>query len=116
MTSSLENFNRVPLSIRESIVSSFASLTLIFTSWALGGYSSWALHIIFLGGIGTFLASIFPMPKSWNGHDELHGNLKNLRRLLVQPYFWAGMLFLGYILVQYINPSAVQAFDEKYGG
>ena len=53
------------------------------------------------------------MPKSWNGHDELHGNLKNLRRLLVQPYFWAGMLFLGYILVQYINPSAVQAFDAK---
>lgn len=91
----------------------FATLTLVFTAWSLGGYKTWALHLLFAGGMGTFLASIFPMPKSWNGYDQQHGNLKNLKRLFLQPFFWAGLCFLVYILIQYFNPSIVQVFGEK---
>ena len=53
------------------------------------------------------------MPSSWNGFDQQHGNLKNCKRLLTQPFFWASLCFLGYILIQYLNPSIVQVFDEK---
>jgi O-antigen ligase len=53
------------------------------------------------------------MPRSWNGYDQQHGNLKNFKRLLLQPFFWAGLFFLVYILIQYFNPSVVQVFGEK---
>ena len=103
----------IPLSPREWLVCIFATLTLVFTAWSLGGYKTWALHLLFAGGLSTFLASVFPMPRSWNGYDQQHGNLKNLKRLLLQPFFWAGLCFLAYILIQYFNPSVVQVFGEK---
>jgi len=113
MSGSQKNSYGIPLSLREWLVCIFATLTLVFTAWSLGGYKTWALHLLFAGGMGTFLASIFPMPKSWNGYDQQHGNLKNLKRLLLQPFFWAGLCFLVYILIQYFNPSIVQVFGEK---
>ena len=103
----------IPLSLREWLVCIFATLTLVFTAWSLGGYKTWALHLLFAGGLGTFLASVVPMPGSWNGYDQQHGNLKNFKRLLLQPFFWAGLCFLVYILIQYFNPSIVQVFGEK---
>jgi O-antigen ligase len=103
----------IPLSLREWLVCIFATLTLVFTAWSLGGYKTWALHLLFAGGLGTFLASVVPMPRSWNGYDQQHGNLKNFKRLLLQPFFWAGLCFLVYILIQYSNPSIVQVYGEK---
>lgn len=113
MSLSQKNSYGIPLSLREWIVCVFATLTLVFTAWSLGGYKNWALHLLFAGGLGTFLASVFPMPRSWNGYDQQHGNLKNFKRLLLQPFFWAGMCFLTYISIQYFNPSVVQVFGEK---
>ena len=101
------------MSTREWIVCIFATLTLVFTSWSFGGYKNWALHLLCLGGLGTFLVSFLPMPKSWNGYDQQHGNIKNCKRLLAQPFFWASLCFLGYILIQYLNPSMVQILGEK---
>lgn len=103
----------IPLSLREWLVCIFATLTLVFTAWSFGGYKTWALHLLFAGGLGTFLASVVPMPRSWNGYDQQHGNLKNFKRLLLQPFFWAGLCFLVYILIQYFNPSMVQVYGEK---
>ncbi len=107
------NSYRIPISVRQWIVCIFATWTLVFTAWSLGGYPTWALHLLFLGGLGTFLASVFPMPRSWNGYDQQHGNLKNFKRLLLQPFFWAALLFLVYILIQFLNPSIAQVFGEK---
>jgi O-antigen ligase len=108
-----QNSYQMPVSIREWIVCAFATLTLAFTAWSLGGYDNWALHLLFLGGLGTFLVSVLPMPRSWNGYDQQHGNLKNFKRLLLQPFFWASLCFLGYILIQYFNPSIVQVSNEQ---
>lgn len=113
MSPSRRNSCKVPISIREWLVCAFSALTLVFTAWSLGGYENWALHLLFLGGITTFLLSVVPMPSSWNGFDQQHGNLKNFKRLLGQPFFWASLCFLGYILIQYFNPSVVQVFGEK---
>ena len=113
MIGSQNNSYGTPLSLREWLVCIFATLTLVFTAWSLGGYKTWALHLLFAGGLGTFLASVLPMPRSWNGYDQQHGNLKNFKRLLAQPFFWASMCFLVYILTQYLNPSIVQVLGEK---
>mgnify|MGYP001238001929 CR=1 FL=1 len=113
MSSRHQNSPRRPISIREWLVCILASSTLVFSAWSLGGYKIWALHLLFSGGLGTFLASVIPMPRRWNGYDQQHGNLKNVQRLLLQPFFWAGMCFLTYILIQYLNPSVVQVFGEK---
>ena len=113
MSHSRTKSSTIPLSIRECLVCVLASLTLVFTAWSFGGYKNWALHLLLGGGLGTFLVSVLPMPKSWNGYDQQHGNLRNLKRLLLQPFFWAGLCFLAYILIQYFNPSIVQVFGEK---
>ena len=105
--------NSIRVSTREWIVCLFASMTLVFTAWSFGGYRNWVLHLLFLGGLGTFLVSILPMPRPWNGSDQQHGNLKNCKRLLAQPFFWCSLCFLGYILIQYLNPSVIQVFGEK---
>ena len=103
----------IPISLREWLVCISASLTLIFTAWSFGGFKLWALQLLFSGGLLTFLASIIPMPRPWNGYDNRHGNLKNFKRLLFSPFFWVGFFFLLYIQIQYINPSIVQVFGEK---
>ena len=113
MSLSRQNSYRIPITVREWIVCLFALFTLVFTAWSFGGYKTWALHLLFFGGLGTFLASVLPMPRSWNGYDQQHGNLKNFKRLLAQPFFWASLCFLVYLLVQYFNPSFVQIFGEK---
>ena len=113
MIGSQKNSYGIPLSLREWLVCIFATLTLVFTAWSLGGYKTWALHLLFAGGLSTFLASVLPMPRSWNGYDQQHGNLRNFKRLLLQPFFWTGLFFLVYILIQYFNPSVVQVFGEK---
>jgi O-antigen ligase len=113
MIGSQKNSYGISLSLREWLVCIFATLTLVFTAWSLGGYKTWALHLLFAGGMGTFLASVLPMPRSWNGYDQQHGNLRNFKRLLLQPFFWTGLFFLVYILIQYFNPSVVQVFGEK---
>ena len=109
----MNNSRRNPLCIRERLVCIFASLTLIFSAWCFGGYKTWALHILFAGGLGAFLLSFLPMPRSWNGFGLHHGNFRNFKRLLFQPFFWTGLLLLAYILIQYLNPSFIQVFDEK---
>ena len=103
----------IPISRREWLVCSFACFTLVFTAWSFGGYRDWTLHLLFLGGVGTLLASILPMPLAWNGFDRKQGNLKNLKRLLFQPFFWFCVCFLSYILIQYINPSIAQIKGER---
>ena len=113
MSPSRRNSFKVPISIREWLVCAFSASTLVFTAWSLGGYENWALHLLFLGGLTTFLLSVVPMPSSWNGFDQQHGNLKNFKRLLAQPFFWVSLCFLGYILIQFFNPSIVQVFSEK---
>ena len=100
-------------SIREWLVCIFATLTLVFTAWSFGGYENWAVHLLFFGGVSTFFASVLPMPKAWNGYGQEHGNIKNYKRLLSLPFFWASFCFLGYILIQYLNPSIIQVFGEK---
>ena len=59
MSISRQNSQRISVSTREWLVCIFATFTLVFTAWSLGGYKNWALHLLFLGGLGTFFVSCF---------------------------------------------------------
>ena len=99
---------KASVSNRERLVCAFAVLTLIFTAWSFGGYENWALHLLFIGGVGTFFMAIVPMPKSWNGASQECGGIKNFKRLLLKPFFFASLSFMGYSFIQYFNPSIIQ--------
>lgn len=113
MSASREKKLLTSISIREWLVCIFAALTLAFTAWSFGGYKNFPLHLLFLGGLGTFLASVVPLPFAWSGSGQQNGNCRNFKLLLSQPFFWASICFLSYILIQFLNPSIVQVFSEK---
>ena len=87
MSPSRQSSCKVPISIREWLVCAFSAFTLVLTAWSFGGYENWALHLLFLGGLTTFLLSVVPMPKSWNGFDQQHGNLKKFQTTVSTAVF-----------------------------
>lgn len=89
------------------------SLTLAFTAWGLSGVRLWSLHVLFVGGLLTFLLAIVPLSPRWNGADGQHGNVQNLKRLLRFPVFWLGLGFLVYLLIQGLNPAWIQLKNES---
>ena len=104
---------KVPaIAVREWAVLVTGGLTLAFTAWGLGGVQLWSLHTLLIGGALTFLLSLMPLTREWNGTDGQHGNLKNFRRLLRFPVFWLGLLFLVYIFIQGMNPAWIQKKSE----
>ena len=108
----LESFG-CHISFREWAVCFFTAFTLVFSAWSFGGNQLWGLHLMSLGGLFSFLLSVIPMPRICNGDDLKHGNLKNLKRLILLPFFWISLFFLLYILIQNFNPSYIQVLGEK---
>ncbi len=105
---------RVPaIAPREWAVLCVGGLTLAFTAWGLGGIRLWSLHVLLAGGLLTFLLSIVPLSQRWNGTDGQHGNVQNLKRLLRFPVFWLSLAFLGYLLIQGLNPAWIQLQNES---
>ena len=113
MNLNARNLKSTTLWIREFIVSILAALTLVLTAWSFGGYETWSLHLLSLCSFATFLTSIIPMPSSWNNDFSSSSFARNIIQLILCPFFIFGLLFLGYILIQYYNPSVVQVFGEK---
>ena len=107
---------QIPISRRESLVCLFSTITLFSSAWVLGGYSSFALNLLLIGGLCTFFLSIVPLPNSWNGYDGKHGNLKNFNRAFRSPFSWGCLLFLLYVYVQFLNPSvAIIVEGDSWG-
>ena len=105
---------KVPaVALREWAVLCAGGLTLAFTAWSLSGVRLWSLHVLFFGGLLTFLLAILPLPAIWNGTDGQHGNVRNLKRLLRFPVFWLSLMFLVYLLIQGLNPAWIQMKNES---
>ncbi|MGB0258208.1 MAG: hypothetical protein ACPGES_06125, partial [Coraliomargarita sp.] len=90
---------------REWAVVVAGGATLGWTAWAFAGVQQWTLHSMLVGAALTFLLSIVPLPKRFNGSDGEHGNAKNIKRLLTFPFFWFSSMLLLYIVIQGLNPS-----------
>ncbi len=97
----------------ESAVVALVALHLVFLPWALGSMWPWAQFISL--GLATlgFAASLIP-----RNYDEEHTGGNRFRlimwpKLLKFPVFWLGLLLLGYVALQGLNPAWSYRTDGK---
>jgi O-antigen ligase len=109
---------------RERAVALVGGATLVFSAWSFAGVMAWALHAMLIGGLLTLACAALPTPtfgvhtlqrfSAWyNGMDGEHSNSKNIKRLVLSPFFWLGFCFIAYLCLQAINPSMVRMEDER---
>jgi O-antigen ligase len=80
-------------------------LHLVFLPWAVGARMPWA-QIVSLG-LGTIALTLALLPRRYSGDLTVTGDYRILPwpRLLRFPLFWFGLVFLGYVLIQALNPA-----------
>ena len=102
----------VPLHELELALVLIASLHLCFLPWALGARDPWAqVTSAVLGALALIVAC---WPRHYRGELAPQGAfiLHPWSRLLKFPVFWLGLLLLGYVACQALNPAyrRVEAF------
>ncbi len=90
----------------EQLLVTVTSLHLLFLPWALGTMHVWS-QLVSLG-FSILCFSVALLPRTYDG--ESSGNSAPFRlltwpKLIRFPIFWLGLLFLGYVLSQALNPS-----------
>lgn len=102
---------RRPLHPLEIAALAIVGVHLAFLPWAIGGMLLWAQIVsAALAAAGLFVALI---PRDYR--DEENGpvthRLALAPRLLAFPIFWIGLVLLGYVAVQALNPAWVFRSD-----
>lgn len=96
---------RPPLHPLEIALIVITGLHLCFLPWALGAMHPWSqLTSLALAMLGMFLATL-PRNEGADFSDAPRTRLWPARRLFEYPSFWLGLLFLGYITIQGLNPA-----------
>jgi len=96
---------RPPLHRWEATLVGVTALHLCSLPWALGGMHAWSqLTSLALAVTGFFLAAL-PRTPAGTCHGDPGPLYWPAARLLREPVFWAGLIFLGYITVQGFNPA-----------
>jgi O-antigen ligase len=98
--------------VREYLVALSGGLTLAFAAWGLGGIPAWSLQVLLSGGLLTLLLSLLDFSASHRGLPVRIAG-KSVRRLLTWPFFWLSLLFLLYLMLGALNPSAAVLRDER---
>jgi hypothetical protein len=78
---------------------------LVFLPWALGSMWAWAQWISFGFSVLGFALALLPREYSEEHTGASRFRLLTWPKLLKFPIFWLGLLLLGYILVQALNPA-----------
>lgn len=78
---------------------------LVFLPWALGGMRLWAQYTAASLSLLALVIALVP-----RHYTDLHHAGANLRlimwpKLLHFPFFWLGLLYFGYVLIQIYNPA-----------
>ncbi|HLS29110.1 MAG TPA: O-antigen ligase family protein [Opitutales bacterium] len=90
-----------PIHWSEKVVLAIVSIHLIYLPWALGAMHLGAQKVsLVLGGVG-FLAALFLNPPS----TIVVPKIPAWKKLLKSSIFWLGLVILGYIFIQAVNPS-----------
>ncbi len=110
-SSVIERRSRSSIQVREWLVAVSGGATLVFTAWGLGGVQMWTLHVLLGGGLLTMSLAIFKVRLSRFPYFSL--SRQSLRRLISWPPFWFSFLFLLYLLIGALNPSAEVVRDER---
>ena len=110
-SSVIEGRSRSSIRVREWLVAISAGATLAFTAWGLGGVQMWTLHVLLVGGLLTMSLAVLKVRLSKFPYFSL--SRQSLRRLISWPPFWFSFLFLLYLLIGALNPSAEVVRDER---
>jgi O-antigen ligase len=110
-SSVIERHSRSRIRVREWLVAISGGATLAFTAWGLGGVQMWTLHVLLVGGLLTMSLAVFKVRLSRFPYFSL--SRQSLRRLISWPPFWFSFLFLLYLLIGALNPSAEVVRDER---
>ena len=110
-SSVIHHHSRSSIRLREWLVAISGGATLAFTAWGLGGVQMWTLHALLVGGLLTMSLAVFKVRVSKFPYFSL--SKQSLRRLTSWPPFWFSFLFLLYLLIGALNPSAEVVRDES---
>jgi O-antigen ligase len=110
-SSVIERHSRSRIRAREWLVAISGGATLAFTAWGLGGVQMWTLHVLLGGGLLTVSLAVCKVRLSRFPYFSL--SRQSLRRLISWPPFWLSFLFLLYLLIGALNPSAEVVRDER---
>lgn len=104
----------MPLHPLELALVVVASAQLCFLPWALGGREPWAQVLSFV--LGLIALGVALVPRVYDGELAPQGGfvLHPWPRLLRFPIFWLGLLFLGYVACQALNPAYTRTAAGSY--
>lgn len=105
---------RVSLHPLERTLIALILIHLIFMPWAVGGMRLWTQYISICIAVVTFVFAM--LPRNYSEENSRNGRQHHLSmwpRLLRFPLFWIGLIILGYIAIQGINPAWVHTPTEK---
>jgi hypothetical protein len=105
----LEHFRaktkRLQIHPKELLLLWIIGLHVVFLPWAIGGMRPWSQIIsLILGIIGLVVALI---PRRYTPEQSGVNNFRLVMwpRLIRFPIFWIGLLLLGYVTTQTLNPA-----------
>lgn len=88
------------------------ALNASFLPWAFGGVDAWSQWVSLALATASLVVALLPRSSS---HEGVLGDIASpWRRLRRFPLFWAGLLLLGYVVVQALNP-AFRYYDDAQG-
>lgn len=104
---------RSDLHVLETALVSIAGLLLCFMPWALGTMQVWSQFVSL--GLASLAFAVALCNRRYTGELAPQGDFKLIMwpKLIRFPIFWLGLLLLGYILIQALNPAWVYARDGK---
>ena len=87
---------------------------LCFMPWALGTMNEWSQFVSL--GLAALAFAVAIINRSYTGDLAPRGDFRLVMwpKLIRFPLFWLGLVLLGYILVQALNPAWVYVTDGKY--
>lgn len=98
---------RMDLHPLERLLLAISALHLCFLPWALGTMHVWSQAVSLGLAAAGFVVSLLPRTYSTDLTEASTSfTLRPVAQLVRFPLFWAGLVFLGYLVVQALNPSA----------
>ena len=97
---------RVPIHPRERLLVGTVAVHLVFLPWALGTVHVWSQFVSL--GLSSLSFIFALLPRSYDADHNSHAapfRLFTWPKLIRFPLFWLGLLFLGYVFTQALNPA-----------
>ncbi len=101
----------VPIHPKERALIIVAVIHLSFLPWAIGTRDVWSQFTILGFALVSFVLSLLPRQYENEYSPEGPFRINPILRLIRFPVFWIGLVFVGYVLTQALNPAWTRMTD-----